>query len=360
VAQTIRPSNCTITAVLSLLLCWPIAAAVAAPQGEMPPMPVEAQPVTVGELARTVEAVGSLRANESVVLRPEMQGRVEKILFEEGQPVTAGQPMVQLDDDRYRAELDEAIANRNLSEANYRRSQELIKRKVTSQTDLDKARAELQANEARVALKREALSKMTLEAPFDGIAGLREVSTGDVVTPGQALMQVVDIDPVKVDFRVPELFVGEVQSGQRLQVTLDAFPGERFHGEVYAVDPQIDTRGRSILLRAVVPNSEGRLRPGLFARVTLTLERFDNALTVPEEAIVPRGNEQLVYRIRQGKSEMVPVKLGMRHETMVQVLEGLEPGDVVITAGQIKLRPGAPVNPVNLNKTGKTEGATAQ
>ena len=311
-------------------------------------MPVEAQPVTVGELVRTVEAVGTLRANESVILRPEMQGRVEKILFDEGQPVTAGQPMVQLDDDQYRAELAEAIANRDLSDANYRRTEELIKRKVASVTDRDKAYAELHANDARVALKKEALSKMTLNAPFDGIAGLREVSVGDVVTPGQALMHVVDIDPIKVDFRVPELYVESVAPGQQLDVTLDAFPGERFHGEVYAIDPQIDVKGRSILIRATVPNAEGRLRPGLFARVELALKRFENAISVPEEAIVPQGDKQLVYRIVEGKADIVPVKLGIRRAAMVQILEGLKPGDVVITAGQIKLRPGAAVNPINL------------
>ena len=319
-----------------------------AANGGMPPMPVEAQPVTVGELVRTIEAVGTLRANESVILRPEVQGRVEQILFDEGQPVKSGQPMVQLDDDQYRAELAEAIANRDLSDANHRRTEELIKRKVASVTDRDKAYAELQANEARVALKREALSKMTLSAPFDGIAGLREVSVGDVVTPGQNLMHVVDIDPIKVDFRVPELYVESVATGQQLAVTLDAFPGERFRGEVYAIDPQIDVKGRSILIRATVPNSEGRLRPGLFARVELALKRFDDAITVPEEAIVPQGDKQLVYRISEGKAEIVPVKLGIRRATMVQVLEGLKPGDVVITAGQIKLRPGAAVNPVNL------------
>lgn len=344
------------------MLCGTAVAVAAGPGagGQMPPMPVEAQPVTVGKVVRSIESVGTLRANESVVLRPEVQGRVEKILFDEGQPVKAGQPMVQLDDDQYRAELAEAIANRNLSEANYRRAQELIKRKVASQTDLDKARAEMEANAARVALKREALSKMTLNAPFDGIAGLREVSVGDVVSPGQALMHVVAIDPIKVDFRVPEIYVDQVQTGQALQITLDAFPGEHFQGEVYAIDPQIDTRGRSILLRATIPNNDARLRPGLFARVTLALEVYDNAITVPEEAVVPRGNTQLIYRIKDGKTDIVPVKLGIRRDAMVQVTEGLSPKDVVITAGQIKLRPGAPVNPVNLNKPDKAEGAAAQ
>lgn len=334
---------------LVLALCGFASSAVLAENGgAMPPMPVEAQPVSVGELVRTVEAVGTLRANESVILRPELQGRVEKILFDEGQAVKAGQPMVQLDDDQYRAELAEAVANRDLSDANHRRTEELIKRKVASVTDRDKAYAELQANKARVALKQEALSKMVLNAPFDGIAGLREVSVGDVVTPGQALMHVVDIDPIKVDFRVPELYVESVAPGQQLAITLDAFPGERFSGEIYAIDPQIDARGHSILIRATVSNIEGRLRPGLFTRVELALQRFDDAITVPEEAIVPQGDKQLVYRIVDGKTDIVPVKLGIRRATMVQVLQGLKPGDVVITAGQIKLRPGAAVNPVNL------------
>lgn len=339
------------TVCLAVFVCSSTVTAAPTGGGEMPPMPVEAHAVTVGELIRTVEAVGTLRANEAVILRPELQGRVEKILFDEGQPVTAGQPMVQLDDDQYRAELAEAIANRDLSDANYRRTEELIKRKVASVTDRDKAYAELQADKARVALKQEALSKMVLNAPFEGIAGLREVSVGDVVTPGQALMHVVDIDPIKVDFRVPELYVESVAAGQQLELTLDAFPGERFRGDVYAIDPQIDVKGHSILIRATVPNADGRLRPGLFARVELALKRFDDAITVPEEAIVPRGDKQLVYRIVEGKAEIVPVKLGIRRATMVQVLEGLKPDDVVITAGQIKLRPGAPVNPVNL-KTG--------
>jgi membrane fusion protein (multidrug efflux system) len=161
----------------------------------------------------------------------------------------------------------------------------------------------------------------------------------------------VAIDPVKVDFRVPELYVGTVAIGQSLSLVLDAFPGERFSGEVYAVDPQIDVRGRSILIRAIVPNPDGRLHPGSFARVELVLERFEDAVSVPEEAIVPKGKAQLVYRIVDGKTEMVPVKLGIRRGAMVQVLEGLRPQDLVITAGQIKLRPGAPVNPVNLKQT---------
>ncbi|WP_428635170.1 efflux RND transporter periplasmic adaptor subunit [Sedimenticola sp.] len=322
----------------------------AAPPGGMPPMPVEAQPVTVGEIVRSADTVGNLLGYEAVVLRPQIQGKVEKILFEEGQPVTAGQPMVQLDDDQYRAELDEAVANRDLSDANYRRTQELIKRKVASQTDKDKAYAELQANKARVALKKEALSKTVLAAPFDGIAGLRAVSVGDVVTPGQALVEVVDIDPIKVDFRVPEKYVGEVQQGQQIKIRVDAFPGEKFIGEVYAVAPLIDSNGRNLQMRATVPNADSRLRPGMFARVELAMKRYENAISVPEEAIVPMGDKQLVYRIKDGKAEMVPVKLGIRHQAMVQVVQGLEPGDVVITAGQIKVRPGAPVNPINLKQ----------
>jgi membrane fusion protein, multidrug efflux system len=340
---------------LAGLLMLPTAAAYSAgPPGGMPPMPVEAQPVTVGEIVRSAETVGNLLGYEAVVLRPQIQGKVEKILFEEGQPVTAGQPMVQLDDDQYKAELDEAVANRNLSDANYRRTKKLIKRKVASDTDRDKAYAELQANKARVALKKEALSKTVLASPFDGIAGLRSVSVGDVITPGQALLEVVDVDPIKVDFRVPEKYVGEVQSGQQITISVDAFPDEKFQGEVYAVAPLIDSNGRNLQMRATVPNADHRLLPGMFARVELALKKYENAISVPEEAIVPMGDKQLVYRIKDGKAEMVPVKLGIRYQAKVQVVEGLEPGDVVITAGQIKVRPGAPVNPINL-KPANTE-----
>lgn len=349
--RTLSPQSLIVS---GLLLLPSTAALSAGPPGGMPPMPVEAQPVTVGEVVHSAETVGNLLGYEAVVLRPQIQGKVEKILFEEGQPVTSGQPMVQLDDDQYKAELDEAVANRDLSDANYRRTQELIKRKVASDTDRDKAYAELQANKARVALKKEALSKAVLVAPFEGIAGLRAVSVGDVVTPGQALVEVVDVDPIKVDFRVPEKYIGEVQSGQPISISVDAFPGEKFLGEVYAVAPLIDSNGRNLQMRATVPNADGRLRPGMFARVALTLKKFENAISVPEEAIVPMGDKQLVYRIKDGKAEMVPVKLGIRHQALVQVVQGLEPGDVVITAGQIKVRPGAPVNPINL-KPASTE-----
>ncbi len=317
---------------------------------EAPALPVEAQPVIIGEVQRIVQAVGTLRANESVTLRPEIQGRVESILFEEGQPVKAGAALIRLDDDRYRAELNEAVANRDLAAVNFRRAEQLIQRKVGSEHDRDKAAAELEANQARVALHQETLSKTALTAPFDGVAALREVSVGDIVSPGQALTSIVAIDPIKVDFRVPELYVGAVQPGQSLQVVLDAFPGERFSGQVYAIDPQVDVQGRSILIRATVPNPDARLRPGLFARVELVLERFADAVQVPEEAVVPRGGDQFVYRIVDGKAEMTAVKLGIRRGARVQVLEGLDPGDVVITAGQLKVQPGAAVVPVNLEQ----------
>lgn len=341
-----------------MFVAAPVAAGPAG--GQMPPMPVEAQPVVLGEVLRTVEAVGTLRADEAVVLRPELQGRVSEILFEEGQPVQSGQPLIRLDAGRYRAQLNEAIANRDLARVNYRRAQELVRRKVGSADERDKAEAELQASEARVALQNDYLAKMTLTAPFDGIAGIRSVSIGEVVQPAQALVQVVAVDPVKVDFRIPELYVGQVQAGQSLDIRVDAFPGEQFTGKVYAVAPQVDDKGRSLRVRATVPNPEGRLRPGLFARVELILERFKDAVRVPEQAIVPRGDQQLVYRIVDGKAEIVPVTLGIRRNAQVQVTDGLAPGDVVITAGQMKVRPGAPVQPVNLGDGASVKGAAGE
>lgn len=336
----------------SLIVTAPARAAEAP---KTPPLPVEAQPATVGPLAQTLEAVGTLRANEAVMLRPELQGRVSAILFTEAQAVKAGEVLIRLDDARYKAELDEAEANRNLSRANYKRILQLIETKVASVTDRDKAYAELEANEARLAQRRDTLAKTVLTAPFEGIVGLRNVSAGDFVSPGQDLVDIVAIKPIKVDFKVPEIYLRSVKTGQALDLIVDAFPGETFRGEVYAVAPQIDVQGRSLAIRASVPNPDGRLRPGLFSRVTLSLQQFDNAIQVPEEAIVPQGSKQLVYRIVDGKAEIVPVKLGIRRNAMVQIVDGLEPGDVVITAGQIKVRPGAAVTAINLQPKDKAK-----
>lgn len=169
-------------------------------------------------------------------------------------------------------------------------------------------------------------------------------------------MNLEDVDPIKVDFRVPEVFAHRLTVGQTIRINVDAVPGETYEGKVYAIDPQIDEKGRSVLLRARVPNEDGPLRPGMFARVTLVLDERPNALVVPEEALIPQGTDQMVYKVVDGKVEAQPVTIGQRREGFVEVVEGLNEGDMVITGGQIKVRPGQPVTAIPAGGAGQGSG----
>lgn len=306
-------------------------------------VPVEAVEVSVTTLTSEIRVIGSLRSNESVVIRPEVSGRVAEILFEEGQRVAAGTPLLKLDAAIAAAEVDQAQAALALSQANHKRALELFERKAASAANRDQTLAALRADQANLELARARLDKLTLNAPFDGILGLRKVSLGDYVTDGQDIVNLEDIEPLKVDFRIPERYLGSLALGQPIKVGADAFPGRSFIGEVYAIDPLVDENGRAVVLRARLPNESGLLRPGLFVSVALQVGERENALLIPEQALVPRGTAQLVYKVVDGKAVMTEVKTGARRNAMVEIVEGLARGDVVVTAGQIKLRDGASV-----------------
>jgi membrane fusion protein (multidrug efflux system) len=306
-------------------------------------VPVEAEPVRIARVAEEVLAVGTVRSNESVLLRPEVAGRIASIAFAEGTRVKAGETLVQLDDSIPRAELAQAEANLALAQANAARAQELFTRGAGSAAARDQATATLRSGVASVELSRARLEKYRLTAPFDGIAGLRRASPGEFVNVGQEIVNVESIDPIKVDFRVPEGVLGALRVGQKLNVRVDAFPDRSFDGEIYAIDPAADAAGRSIALRARLPNPDGLLRPGLFARVVLTVREEPRAVLVPEAAVVPFGGRILVMKVVDGKATPQPVTLGLRRDGMVQITDGLAEGDVVITAGQMKAQPGAAV-----------------
>jgi len=334
----------------SLVASWsaggPLISMAAAQQTPRPVVPVEAVGVEVGTITDEVSAIGTLRSNESVIIRPEIAGRIAGIHFSEGEPTRIGALLFALDDAIYQAELTEAEASLLLAQRNYERAAELYTKGAGTARGRDEAEAVLQTDRARVVLAKARLEKTRISAPFDGILGLRQVSIGDYVTPGQDLVNLENIDPIKVEFRVPERFLSGLARGQGLRVTVDAFPGRAFEGEVYALDPRVDTAGRSVAIRARVPNSDRVLRPGLFARVNLAIESRKNALIVPEQAIVPRGDERFVFKVVDGKAVMTKVILGQRRTGRVEIVDGLEPGDVVVTAGQIKIRDGAPVKVV--------------
>jgi membrane fusion protein, multidrug efflux system len=309
-------------------------------------VPVETAPVHVGPVQRRLTAVGSLRSNESVIVRPEIAGRIVEFGFQEGERVEKGQPLVLLDDSIWRSAVEQAQAALELSQANYERAVDLLQRKAGTNKARDEAFSQMRVDQAVLELARARLDKSVITAPFDGVVGLRKVSVGDFVNVGQDMVNLEQIDPLKADFRIAEIYLGAVRPGQRIELAVDAFPGETFEGEVYAIDPLIDESGRSIVLRARLPNAEGRLRPGLFARVTLVLNERDDALQIPEQALVPQGQEQFVFRVLDGKAALTKVQVGIRREGMVEIVSGLGPEDEVVTAGQLKIRDGAPVQPL--------------
>ncbi len=318
----------------------------AALRREEPAAPVGVEPVRIASVSDRIEAVGSLHADESAVISAELNGRIKAIGFKEGERVTKGQALISLDDAIFRAELAQARASLAQSRASYRRADELLRHNAGSAVARDQALARLRVNRARVVLARRRLAQTTIRAPFEGIVGLRGVSVGDYVQAGQDIVTLVDIDPIKVDFRVPEIYLSDLNEGQRVAVAVDAYPGEVFSGQVYAIDPVVDINGRAISMRARIPNAQARLRPGLFARVKLTVDTRPNAVLVDEAALVAERAGAFVYRIRDGQAILTKVKLGARRPGQVEILSGLKPRAVVVTAGQQRLSNGAAVEVV--------------
>jgi membrane fusion protein, multidrug efflux system len=310
-------------------------------------VPVEAAKVVAAPLSEQVTAVGTLLSNEAVIVSSEIPGRLKEIHFQEGQPIEKGVPLFTLDDSVYRAQLADAEAKLKLAEQTHKRTSQLFTNKYATAQSADESASNLAVNTATVELARVQLDKAHIVAPFAGIVGLRHVSVGEYITAGQALVNLEAIDPVKADFRVPEKFLPAIRVGQTIRIKVDAFPEDTFDGRVFAIDPRLDVAGRSLLVRAMVPNKDQRLRPGLFARVTVLLQLKEDALSVPEQAIVPQGDSQFVFKIVDGKAMLTKVVIGTRREGRVEIVEGLAAGDQVVTAGQLKIRDGSAVSVVN-------------
>jgi membrane fusion protein, multidrug efflux system len=317
---------------------------------------VEAIKVVTAPIPQVITTVGSLRSDESITLRPESAGRISAITFQEGQRVTKGAPLVTLDPAIPRAELEQAKANYVLAKQKFDRAVDLAQRSFISGQAKDEAENNVKVAEASVQLAEAKLAKTDIRAPFSGIIGLRSVSVGDYVKEGADLVNLEAIDPLKVDFRVPETYLRQVQVGQSLQITLDALPGKTYEGKVIAVNPLLDAAGRSIVIRAQVGNQDTALRPGMFARVKLITRAERDAMVLPEEALVPQGTEQFVFRVNDGKVTRVKVETGQRRDGKVEIVTGVKKDDMIVTAGQLKLRDGTAVQVAGA----KADNAAAQ
>lgn len=334
---------------LALGLAMPAAA-----QDGPPAVPVEVAPVSIETVLDEVSAVGTLISNESVVIRPEIAGLITEIAFEEGGQVQQGDLLFGLEDSIYQAELEDARARLLLSQRNYERASDLYDRGAGTARSRDEAESELRTARAAVELATARLEKTQIHAPISGVVGLRKVSEGDYVEAGEDLVNLEEIQPLKVDFSIPERYLSNLEVGQRVQITADAFPSEEFTGEVYASNPLIDVNGRSIAVRARIDNSERRLRPGLFVRVRLELDRHENAIIIPEQALVPRDQDIFVYKVVDQTAQLTKVTPGQRKFGKVEILDGLTESDIVVVAGQLKLQDGAKVQPV------QAQGGTGQ
>jgi membrane fusion protein, multidrug efflux system len=312
-------------------------------QGPPPATLVITARVQLGTAREQIEAVGTLLANESVMLRPEIAGRIRSLDFHEGRPVKQGEVLIVLDPAEYQAQMAQTEAQVELWQLKSGRNKALLDRKVISKQEYDEMRAALKEAEAGLALTRTRLEKTVLRAPFAGVLGLRRVSPGDYVEEGQDLVNLESIDPIKVELRVPERYAGKLRAGQTLAVQVDAYPERTFAGRIYAVDPRLDQDSRSVLLRGRIQNPKGELRPGMFGRTTLTLREHATALWMPEQALLPQGDERFVYRVVDGKALFTRVEIGLRRPGEVEIRTGLKAGDTVITDGQMKIQDGMAV-----------------
>ncbi len=296
---------------------------------------------------KSVTAVGSLRSDESVIVRAEQSGRITALNFKEGQPVKAGQVLVQLDDSLARAELEQAKANQKLAKAKFDRAVELQQKNFISGQARDEAENALRVADATVSLAEAKLTKLVIKSPFSGTVGLRSASVGDYVKDGQDIVNLEKTDPIKVDFKVPELFQSKISVGQALSVSLDALPGKPYSGRVYAVNPQLDTAGRAVVLRAQMDNHGGALKPGMFARVRLTLADSGDTVVVPEQSVAMQGEEQIMFKVVDGRAMRTKVEVGQRRDGKVEIVEGISGSDTIVVAGWQRLRDGGAVRPAS-------------
>ncbi len=303
---------------------------------------VEVATVEQTRLVDEAQSVGSLRSRQSIILRPEVSGRITQVNFRDGQRVSRGQLLVQLDDQLAQAQIKQAEAELSIARANFNRNKELVEQNFISRRTVEESAANLEVAQAKLALAQATAARLKIMAPFDGTVGIRSINLGDYLKDGADVVNLEDMDAIYVDYRLPERFQSQVKVGQKAQIDIDALPGRKFSAVVLAIDPLIDANGRSVGVRACIDNRRMQLRPGMFARVATVFAQKDKALVIPEEAIVPQAGRQFVIRLIDGPegkvSQRVEVKVGSRSPGKVEIVEGLAAGETVVVAGQQRVQ----------------------
>lgn len=310
------------------------------------PPPVYAGVATVERqpIRDVVAMVGALAAEESVMIRPEVEGVVGEVHFDEGQDVAAGALLLRLRAGSERARLAEAEAQLELAKQEFERARSLAAKRTLSRAELDRAGAEVAVAQARLDLRRVQLAEKEVRAPFDGVLGARLVSVGDRVDRDTSIVQIDAVDPLRVLFTLPETALGLGQVDLDLEVRVAAWPDEVFPGQVYFVAPTVDPRNRRVMVKGLVPNSERRLRPGMFANINVEIADVPDAVVVPEAAIAYDSQGAFVWRLRDGNiAERVGIELGIREGARVEVRAGIEAGERIVVAGTHKVTAGVVV-----------------
>jgi membrane fusion protein (multidrug efflux system) len=312
------------------------------PGDQGPPEPVVELVTVQPQLLRNLVAIpGQLASEFTAKVRPEIEGILDAIHFAEGDHVEKGQLLFTLRDEQQRAELAQAEASLALAEATYRRTSTLERQDVSSAAQLERAQAELAVAKARVEVSRVGLARMQVRAPFDGLMGALLVSPGERVTRETVLTQADSIARLQLLFYLPEQAVSVVRPGIPVKIKVAPYPDERFAGEVYFVSPTLEAEGRRILVKAWIPNPERKLRPGLFAEIEAEIARRDDALLVPDSALVYDLEGTFVWKVDgDSRAHRMPIEVGLRQEGKVEISKGLAPGDVVVSAGIHKVKDG--------------------
>lgn len=322
-----------------------------APVNQSTPRPalgVEGFLLQPGMFEKDYIASGNILPNESVSIVSEISGRVTGIFFKEGSRVQKGQVLLTLYDADIHAEINKLKAHRSLQIKIWDRQQELLGIGGISQQDFETTETQITAIDADIAAQEALLRKTKIIAPFDGMIGIRNISEGAIVAPGMEITMLQQLDPLKMDFMIPEQYHSKIQTGQSVYFTLTSDTLE-YKGVIRASDPGAGNTTRSLRVRATVPNADRKIIPGSFATVRIPFESNKDALLIPSQCVIPTTRDKKVVRVKNGKAEMVVVKLGMRTQDMVEVTTGVAPGDTLITTGLMQVKPGMPVQITKLS-----------
>ncbi|MCX6320773.1 MAG: efflux RND transporter periplasmic adaptor subunit [Bacteroidia bacterium] len=294
------------------------------------------------QLSEFVKSTGTLRPDEDVDMSFETSGKIVSIKFTEGTRVKKGDLLAKINDRPLQAQLQKLLAQKKLTEGIEFRQKSLLDRDAISQESYDQIVTELQTTEADINLIEARISETELRAPFDGIIGLRYLSEGAYATSSTKIARLIKISPIKIEFSISEKYTSEIKIGYPVTFTVDG-NNNNFEASVYAVDPQINIDTRTIVLRALYPNKNEELHPGIYASITLQMSKIDNAIAIPSEALTPEMEGEKVYIYKSGKASTVRVNLGLRTESKVQITSGLKFGDTLITSGIMQLRQNLPI-----------------